>query len=170
MNSEELPLFLWFCCKWIISDFVYLGVTVFHLQLKNYFAGYKVFGWQFSPSFGTSNNVISVSGYPQSLFFHFMATPCSMWNLSSLCVGAKSLQLCLTLCDPMGYSPPGSSVCGILQAPTLEWDAMPSSRESSQPSDQTQVSCFAGRFFTIWATIYGQLIFVILQALMTFNK
>ena len=61
MNSEELPLFLWFCCKWIISDLVYLGMTLFHLQLKNYFAGYKVFAWQFSPSFGTSNNVISWS-------------------------------------------------------------------------------------------------------------
>ena len=36
-------------------------MTLSHLQLKNYFAGYKVFGWQFSPSFGTSNNVISWS-------------------------------------------------------------------------------------------------------------
>ena len=30
----------------------------------------------------------------------------------------------LTLCDPMDYSPPGSSVCGILQAGTLEWVAI----------------------------------------------
>ena len=34
---------------------------------------------------------------------------------------AKSLQLCLTLCDPMDYSPPGSSVHGIFQARILEW-------------------------------------------------
>ena len=40
---------------------------------------------------------------------------------------------------------------GILQARILEWLAMPSSRVSSQPRDQTQVSCIAGRFFTIWA-------------------
>ena len=40
---------------------------------------------------------------------------------------------------------------GILQARMLEWIAMPSSRGSSQPRDQTQVSCIAGRFFTIWA-------------------
>ena len=40
---------------------------------------------------------------------------------------------------------------GILQARILEWVAMPSSRGSSQPRDQTQVSCIAGRFFTIWA-------------------
>ena len=61
-------------------------------------------------------------------------------------------QLCPTLCDPMNCSPPGSSVHGILQARILEWVAMPSSRGSSQPRDQTQVSCTGGRFFTIWAT------------------
>ena len=38
-------------------------------------------------------------------------------------VAAKSRQLCPTLCDPMGGSPPGSSVPGILQARTLEWGA-----------------------------------------------
>ena len=52
------------------------------------------------------------------------------------------------LCDPMGYSPPGSSIHEILQARILEWVTMPSSRGSSQPRDQTQVSCIAGRFFT----------------------
>ena len=34
---------------------------------------------------------------------------------------AKSLQLCLTLCDSIDGSPPGSSVPGVLQARTLEW-------------------------------------------------
>ena len=48
----------------------------------------------------------------------------------------KSLQLCLTLCDPMDSSPPGSSVHGILQARILEWVAMPSSRGFSQPRDR----------------------------------
>ena len=43
---------------------------------------------------------------------------------------AKSLQLCPTLCDPMGRSPLGSSVLGILQATILEWVALPSSRGS----------------------------------------
>ena len=41
---------------------------------------------------------------------------------------------------------------GILQARILEWVATPSSRVSSQPRDQTQVSCIAGGFFTFWAT------------------
>ena len=53
---------------------------------------------------------------------------------------AKSLQSCLTLCNTMDCSPPGSSVHAILQARLLEWVAMPSSRRSSQPGDQTQVS------------------------------
>ena len=38
-----------------------------------------------------------------------------------MCVRAKSLQLCLTLCDPMDHIPPDSSVHGILQARILEW-------------------------------------------------
>ena len=46
-------------------------------------------------------------------------------------VCAESLQLCLTLCNPMDYHPPGSSVHGILQARILEWAAIPSSRGSS---------------------------------------
>ena len=41
---------------------------------------------------------------------------------------------------------------GILQARILEWVAMPSSRGPSPPRDQTQVSCTAGTFFTVWAT------------------
>ena len=57
-------------------------------------------------------------------------------GLSSLCLHAKSLQLCLTLCDPMGCSLPGFSVHGIPQPKILEWVAMP----SSQPKDRTHVS------------------------------
>ena len=48
---------------------------------------------------------------------------------------------------------PGYSVHGILQATVLEWVATPFSRGSSQPRDQTWVSCIAGRFFTIWAKV-----------------
>ena len=49
---------------------------------------------------------------------------------------------------PCKYSPPGSSVHGILQARIPKWVAMPSSRGSSPPSDQTWISCIAGGFFT----------------------
>ena len=61
-------------------------------------------------------------------------------------------QLCSTLCDPMDYSLPVSSVHGIFQAKVLEWVVISFSRESSWPRDWTQVSCIAGRFFIIWAT------------------
>ena len=54
--------------------------------------------------------------------------------------------------NPMDYSPPASSVHGILQARILEWVTIPFSRGSSGPSDQTLISCIAGGFFTIWAT------------------
>ena len=65
-------------------------------------------------------------------------------------------QLCLTPCDPMDCSQPGSPVRGILQARILESVTMHSSRGSSQPKDQTQVSHIAGRFFTIRATREAQ--------------
>ena len=61
-------------------------------------------------------------------------------------------QSCPTLCDPMDSRPPESSVHGILQARILEWVSIPFSRGSSQPRDQTWVSCIAGRFFMVWAT------------------
>ena len=67
------------------------------------------------------------------------------------CLYAKLLQSCLTLCDLMDCSPPCFSVHGVLQARILEWVAMPFSRGSSQPRDQTHVSCIyciAGGFFT----------------------
>ena len=47
-------------------------------------------------------------------------------------------QSCLTLCDPMNCSPPGSSILGIFQARILEWVAISFSRRSSQPRDQTR--------------------------------
>ena len=58
-------------------------------------------------------------------------------------------QSCSALCNPMNCSPPGSSVHGILWARRLEWVAIPFSRRSSQPRDQTRVSHIAGGFFTI---------------------
>ena len=48
---------------------------------------------------------------------------------------AKSLQSCLTLCDPIDGSPPGSPVPGILQARILEWVAIPSPMHESEKSE-----------------------------------
>ena len=59
----------------------------------------------------------------------------------------RSPQSCPTLCDPIDYTVPE-----ILQARILERVAIPFSRRSSQPRDQTQVSRTADGFFTSWAT------------------
>ena len=56
-----------------------------------------------------------------------------------VCICAKSLQSCPTLCNPMDCSLPGSSLHEVLRARILEWVAMPSSRRSSQPRDRTHV-------------------------------
>ena len=45
-------------------------------------------------------------------------------NVGAAAAAAKSLQSCLTLCDPIDGSPPGSAIPGILQARTLEWVAI----------------------------------------------
>ena len=65
----------------------------------------------------------------------FVLTPTTLHALR-----AKSLQLCSILCKFMDYSPPGSSVCGILRVEILEGIAMFSSRGSSWPRDQTYIS------------------------------
>ena len=75
-------------------------------------------------------------------------------KIPCVCVCARAsvgsaAQSCPTLCDPTDCSLPGSSVHGILQARTLEWVAITFSRGSSQPRDQTQASCIAGRFFIV---------------------
>ena len=96
---------------------------------------------ELSPRFpGTKVQSIYISHYPlirgDSLTFLLV------------CVCVKSLQSCLTLCNPVDCSPPGSSVLGISQARILEWVAILSSRGSSQPRDQTHVSyisCIGGQ-------------------------
>ena len=89
-----------------------------------------------------------------SPFFLTHPPPCSGkglgWYLYAVCLCVESLSR-VWLCDHVDCSPPGSSVHGMLQARILEWVTMPSSRESSQFRDHTQVSCIAGEFFAVWA-------------------
>ena len=79
-------------------------------------------------------------------------------------------QSCPTLWDPMDCSPPGPLSMRILWARILEWVAMPSFRESSEPRDWTLISCISGRFFTIWAT--REAVFIVFSFLkfLTSNK
>ena len=89
------------------------------------------------------NFLISFS--PYSTFHHFFF---AFYIVIVLLVA----QSCPTLWDPLDCNPPGSSVHGVLQARTLEWVAISSSRGPSQPRGQTQVSYSADRVFTIWST------------------
>ena len=66
---------------------------------------------------------------------------CDIWSClnCALCGLYSVAQLCLTSCDPMDCSPPGSSVRGVPQARILEWGTNLSSKGSSRPRDQTHV-------------------------------
>ena len=88
--------------------------------------------------------------YFAAVFFFFFLI-CNITDLAH----AKSLQLCLTLCNPMEYSLPGPSVHRILLARILEWIAMPSSKRSSRPGIEPtspKSPALAGWFFTISTT------------------
>ena len=67
-------------------------------------------------------------------------------------------QSCLTLCNPMDCSLPGSSVHGISQARISEWVAISYSRGSSRPRDRTCVSCIGKQILyhcTTWEALVG---------------
>ena len=68
-------------------------------------------------------------------------------------VAAKSLQSCLTLCDPIDGSPPGSPVPGILQARTLEWVAISFSNAWKWKVKVKSLSC-VWLFATPWTAAY----------------
>ena len=97
-----------------------------------------------------STRSVIPSGFTFKSLSHFELVLYMVWD-SGLCCCLVT-RLSLTLCDPTDCSPPGSSVHGILQARIVEWAAIPFCRGSSQPRDQTHVSCTEGRFFTIWAS------------------
>ena len=109
-------------------------------------------GWGYStsdPGSKASHHLwkISVCAFPMIMLFFFfqLNDPHPMISF------AKFLQSCLTLCDPMDCSPPGTSVHGIVQARILEWAAISCSRRSSRLRDWTHasyISCTAGGFFT----------------------
>ena len=85
--------------------------------------------------------------YPSAfkwVYLSFSPLP-SIYSIST--TTTKSRQLCLTLCNPMVCSLPGSSIHGILQARILEWVAMPFPRGSSQPKDRICISYVSLLFF-----------------------
>ena len=82
---------------------------------------------------------------------HSRADPLEVIGVNGVCMCAKSLQPCLTLCNPIDGSPLGSSVHGILWARILEWVAVFSSRDlPDQGMEPTSLisPTLAGEFFT----------------------
>ena len=99
-----------------------------------------------------------LSIFPFQLYKNIIFLALSHW-LGPLvkwrCLCAKSLQSCLTLCNPMDCSPPGFSVHGILQARIVEWVAMPSSGgvpDSGMEPTSRPSAALAGGLFTASAT------------------
>ena len=92
--------------------------------------------------------------YEQNGPYIFLVKKWNLWEATvcvCVCVCAcmcTHTQLCLTLCNPMDYSPPGSSVHGVFQARILECIVISFSRGSFWPRDQTHVSCvsYIGRW------------------------
>ena len=103
--------------------------------------------WMLHPWWSAHTSCVSSHGVVCVVFSR--QVPPFSWVLSSLfsCCVCLLGQSCSILCDPRDCSLPGSSFHGILQARILEWVAMPFSRGSSQPRDQTQVFCIASGFF-----------------------
>ena len=106
-------------------------------------------GLQFPPPLDLPNPGIETASsaapalQENSLPLNHQASP-----LRLLCVCAKLLQSCPTLCDPMDCSLPGSTVHGILQARNLERVVICFSRGSFRPKNRTRVPSIVGRFFT----------------------
>ena len=78
----------------------------------------------------------------------FSPLPPPHWDYQGCCCCCSDASVVSSCVRPYGLSPTGSSVHGSLQARGLQRVAVPSSRGSPWPRDQTQVSCMAGRFFT----------------------
>ena len=80
--------------------------------------------------------------------------PGGLWSVGSHRVGHDWSNLTAAVADTYTYSL--QPLYGVLQARILQWVAFPFSRRSSQPRNQTQVSCIADGFFTSWATREAQ--------------
>ena len=94
--------------------------------------------------------------YIYLLFFFFLLLLRDSFCFSAeLCMHAKSLPSCTTLCIYMDCSLPGSSVHGILQARILEWVAISFSRGSSQPRDRTHISYVGKHILYHWVIREG---------------
>ena len=145
-----------FPIHWILQARTLEWVAIFLLQCMKVKSESKV-----AQSCPTSSDSMDCSlpgsslsmGFSRQEYWSGLPLP----SLNSPTIGKKRKRIsqsCLTLLQPQELYPTrllcplGSLSVGILQARLLEWIAMPSSRGSFQPRDQTQVTCIAGIFFT----------------------
>ena len=143
------------CCSRILSQGCFRNPRRLEAQ-ESYFHHFSLNQWKIFPAShyflynikNTGQNIgvsASASVLPMSIQGWFLLRWTGWISLQSKGVSCPNLR------GPMDCSPPGSSIHGILQVRILEWVAVPFSRGSSPPRDQTQASHIAGRFFTIWA-------------------
>ena len=106
---------------------------VFFLAIKNIFSGfgYILHLWEIMPLQLGRWNCPTTQYVVASSFHVFFPQYSDLANGITMCMHAKSLQSCPTLCNPMNCSPPGFSVHGSLQKRILGWIAMVSPRGSS---------------------------------------
>ena len=126
-------------CKWFLKKQVLTHVLTW---------GGALWTWVFSKCSEWMGAVVQslLQSKPSIQFFdglacYFVAFP--TWHTRSIIKYMCCAHLCLTLCDPMDCSLPGSSVHGISQARILEWFAISYSRGSSRPRDQTYIFCIS---------------------------
>ena len=100
--------------------------------------------WEFSSSPASQKTTTPV--------FEIFVHKYRKYNTRGPLCACSVTQSCLFLCDPTNYSSPASSVHGPFQVRILEWIAISSSRGSSQPRDQTWVSCTGRWILYHWAT------------------
>ena len=141
VHSDSCPLSQW-CHPAIASSVVPFSSCPQSLPATESFPVSQLFTWG-----GQSTGVSALASFLPKKSQGWSPSEWTRW----IFLQSKGLS-CPTLCSPMDCSPPGSSIHGIFQVSILEWVAVPFSRGSSPPRDQTQASRIAGRFFTIWAT------------------
>ena len=110
-------------------------------------APYLDYSWEIVNTVETVSNIWNKSYYLYEVKIYLPEIPLGRPSSQS----SQWLQFCPTTCSPMDYSPLGSSVHGFLQARILEWVAMPFSRGSTWPRDQTWVSCIGSQILYHWA-------------------
>ena len=159
MPTKLLQLYLQ-SCVWVFAT---LWTVVFHARLSMGFCRQEYWsGLPCPPPGDLTNPGMELTSLRSPALAGRFFTASAIWKAQKLwksfhqlyhsviymqCMPAKSLQSCLTFCNHMDCSPPGSSVHGILQKRIMEWVAISSSRGSSQPRDRTHVSCIGWQVF-----------------------